>query len=130
MKPGLEPGYREQLEMEVTVEMCPQFDGETVHQTMSTVSMIYHMEWVARKVILPFLEDGEEGIGAELNVRHSAPAPVGKKVTFIAEVTHNDGSLVICDVRAVHDKAVVGAGSFTQAILPRQKIVDRIEAMS
>jgi fluoroacetyl-CoA thioesterase len=129
MKDGLREGHRETMAVTVTPDMTAAFGGEEVHPTLSTVSMIYYMEWVGRRIILPFLEEGEEGVGGSISVRHLAPAPVGKKVTFMAEVVRVTDREVLCHVRAEHDKAVVGEGSFLQVILPKQKIRDRIEQM-
>jgi fluoroacetyl-CoA thioesterase len=129
MKPGLKPGRREQMTVTVTSEMTASFGGKAVHPTLSTVSMIYYMEWVGRKVILPFLEDGEEGVGSGIFVQHRAPAPVGKEVTFTAEASEVKPSKVVCLVRAEHDKSLVGTGTFVQTILSKQRILDRIKQM-
>lgn len=49
------------MSITVTEDMIAAFGGEMVHPVLSTVTMVYYMEWVGRKVILPFLEEGEEG---------------------------------------------------------------------
>lgn len=129
MKPGLHPGHQERITITVTEEMVASFGGKMVHPTLSTVTMVYYMEWAGRKVILPFLEEGEEGVGGQIAVKHCSPAPVGKEVTFIAEATEVKENKVVCQVRAEHDKAVVGEGTFTQVIAPKARIRERIEQM-
>lgn len=129
MKPGLRPGHKETMTITVTEEMAASFGGEMIHPTLSTVTMVYYMEWVGRKVILPFLEKHEEGVGAAIEVKHRAPAPIGKTVTFIAETVEVRSNKVVCRVTAEHDKALVGEGTFIQAILSRQQIRERLEAM-
>ncbi|SFI84809.1 thioesterase family protein [Thermoflavimicrobium dichotomicum] len=129
MKPGLVPGYQETMTMTVTEEMVASFGGEMVHPTLSTFHMIYYMEWVGRKVLLPFLAEGEEGVGVEIQVKHRAPAPVGKQVTFVATVTKVTPYNVVCTVMAEHDRAIVGEGKFVQAILSKKKIHENIEKM-
>ncbi|MFC4075879.1 thioesterase family protein [Salinithrix halophila] len=130
MKARLQVGHRERLEVTVTREMTASFGGVEVHPVLSTVSMVYHMEWAGRKVILPFLEPGEEGVGGAISVEHRAPAPVGKVVTFTAEAIEVTSRKVLCRVWCEHDKALVGEGTFLQAILPSGAIRRRIEAMS
>ena len=129
MKPGLDLGYKETMEIVVSDQMIASFDGEVIHPVLSTVSMVYYMEWVGRKVILPFLEEWEEGVGASINVRHIAPAPVGKKVIFTAEVTLIKPERVACRVRAEHTQSIVGEGEFVQAILSKERIQKHIENM-
>ncbi|MCL6600016.1 MAG: thioesterase [Alicyclobacillus macrosporangiidus] len=130
MKPGLRVGHVEAWEVTVTEDMCPAFEGKVVHRTMSTVTMVYYMEWVARLTILPYLEAGEEGIGGGVSVRHLAPAPVGKVVRFYAEVTACTDHRVDCRAWAEHDKARIGEGKVVQYILPKARIEARIAAMS
>ncbi len=77
MKPGLALGQTARVETTVTEEMFAQFEGTVVHPAYSTVSMVYHMEWAARKIILPYLESSEEGVGGAVNVKHLNMAPLG-----------------------------------------------------
>ncbi|WAH35178.1 thioesterase family protein [Alicyclobacillus dauci] len=129
MKPGLSVGHQERLDVTVTDDMFPAFEGTSLHPTLSTVTMVHYMEWVSRLVILPYLEEGEEGIGGGIAVHHLAPAPEGKTVTFVAETTEVAGNKVVCRVWAEHDRARVGEGTVTQFILPKEKIHERIAAM-
>ncbi|RAL26937.1 thioesterase family protein [Thermoflavimicrobium daqui] len=129
MRSGLTSGYQESMTITVTQEMAASFGGQMIHPTLSTVSMVYYMEWVGRKVILPFLEDGEEGLGASIQVKHRAPAPIGKQVTFTATVTRVIQNQVICTVIAKHNRAIVGEAEFVQVILSKEKIQDRLEKM-
>lgn len=130
MKPGLIVGYEETMEIVVTSGMVASFGGEIIHPVLSTVSMIYYMEWVGRKVILPFLEESEEGIGASISIHHRAPAPIGKKVGFCAVVTEVISEKVVCRVKAEHQQSVVGEGEFVQVILSKERIQNRIREMS
>jgi predicted thioesterase len=129
MKSGLTLGHQETLVITVTKEMAASFGGEMVHATLSTVSMVYYMEWVGRKVILPFLEEDEEGIGGAISVKHCAPAPIGKQITFVATVIDITDRKVVCSVIAKHNRAIVGEAEFTQMILPKAQIIEKIERM-
>src|SRR5512145_2153614 len=75
MRPSLRVGNTAQVEITVTQDMCPAFDGIVVHRVYSTWSMAHHMELAARKVLAPHLEEHEEGIGSHLTIDHVAPAP-------------------------------------------------------
>lgn len=129
MRSGLTPGYQEKITITVTEDMVASFGGQMVHPVLSTGSLVYYMEWAGRKVILPFLQEGEEGVGAYIQVKHRAPAPVGKQVTFIATVKEVTAQKVVCDVIAKHDRAVVGESEFVQIILPKDKLNENIERM-
>ena len=129
MKEGLKPGTTAEFTVVVTEDMLPKFEGEVVHPVMSTVSMIYYMEWAGRQVILPYLEADEEGSGFAVNIRHVGPAVAGQVVTFKAvcqEVTKNR---VVCEVTADTARNRVGVGSFTQAIFNKHEIRRRFETL-
>jgi predicted thioesterase len=106
------------MEIIVTPEMRPAFDGEVVHEVYGTATMVQHMEFAARRVILPAREPHEEGIGYHVEVTHLAPAPVGSTVTVTARLRAVEGTRVICAVEARTRHGAVGEGTVTQVILP------------
>ncbi|MBO8162580.1 MAG: thioesterase [Brevibacillus sp.] len=125
MKAGLQPGVTAGVTVTVTEDMRPIFDGKVVHHVMSTVSMIYYMEKAGRQVILPFLEEDEEGAGFGIDIKHVGPAVIGQEVRFKAICTEVTHKRVVCDVFAETDFNLVGKGSFTQVIFNKTEIMQR-----
>lgn len=130
MKPGMELGQTATVTAEVTEDMFAQFEGHVVHEAYSTVSMVYHMEWAARQIILPYIEDHEEGIGAAVSVKHIAPTAVGTHVHVTATLTELKENIIITEVEAKNEKGVIGAGKVTQAILPKEDIQTKLAESS
>ncbi|MEJ2358866.1 MAG: thioesterase family protein, partial [Deinococcales bacterium] len=94
-----------------------------LHPVYATYWLTKHVELVSRKIILPFLEPGEEGIGHAVSVTHLASALPGMRVRLTARFTGQEGNRVFADVRAVNELGdVVGEGSTTQVILPAAKL--------
>jgi fluoroacetyl-CoA thioesterase len=124
MKPGLSIGQTETICIKVSDQMFAQFEGDLVHPAYSTVSMIYHMEWASRKIILPYLEDHEEGMGGEVSAKHLAPSPEGAQLTITAELIEYERNIVVTKVSVFCDTALVGIGEVKQVILPKQKITE------
>jgi predicted thioesterase len=122
MKEGMQVGETASVTAKVTPEMFAQFDGEVVHPAYSTVSMVYHMEWASRKIILPYLEDEEEGMGAAVSVKHIAPTTAGSTVTVTATVTTIHNNMVVTKVEACNEEMVIGIGEVKQVILPKREI--------
>lgn len=127
MKPGMKIGRQATIHVDVTPEMYARFAGQIVHPAYSTVSMVYHMEWAARQIILPFLEEDEEGIGAEVHVKHLAPAVAGTTIAVTATFTERKGRAVICEVEAYRENEKIGEGRVTQFILLKKEIEGKLQ---
>lgn len=126
IKPGMEIGTVSEVSFIVTPDMRAAFQGQVVHDVLSTAWMIIWMEWAARKIILPFLEEDEEGVGYHINVRHLAPAPVGASVTCRAVLSEVRGREVITAVTADGPAERLGEGTFSQMIISRERFLQRL----
>jgi fluoroacetyl-CoA thioesterase len=122
MKPGMKVGETAVVQAVVTPDMFAQFEGKVVHPAYSTVSMVYHMEWASRKIILPYLEEDEEGIGAAVSVKHIAPTTEGSTVTVTATLTEFRDNVVMTKVEAKNEAQLIGVGEVKQVILSKEKI--------
>lgn len=123
MRP-IPPGYTQTLTVTVTDEMTVQF-GElgAVHPVYATYWMARHFEEAGRKIILPFLEDGEGGIGTEVQVTHTASALPGMTVTVTATFERMEGRRIVCTMRAVSELGdEIGHGTTGQMALPQARI--------
>lgn len=116
MKPAPE-GASATLHVTVTPNDVPAFANGAVHQVYSTAAMVRDMEHAARLVLLPLLEPGEEGVGAEVWCRHEAPVPIGSRVEIVATAVEQTPRRLVCRV-VVHNRGqVVGHGTVTQVII-------------
>ena len=127
MKSGLGEGKTEIITIVVTPDMHAQFEGNVVHPVYSTVSMVYHMEWASRKIILPYLEEHEEGMGAKVTVEHVAPARNGTCLEIKAVVIQYEQNMILTEVTVRDSKrdTLIGKGNVKQVVLPKEKIKER-----
>ena len=127
MKPGFEPGIVAEVEAVVTEEMCPAFGGVVVHRCYSTWSLVHHMEIAARKVLVDFLEEHEEGIGAHVSVDHLAPCRVGRTVRVRATLTDVSDERVVCEVTAHDGDRLLARGQQVQVVMNKKTLSQLIE---
>ena len=127
MKPGINVGQSISIEVEVTEEMFPCFEGKLVHPVFSTASLVHHMEWASRLLLLPYLEEGEEGMGASVNVKHLAPSILGERVSISAKIKRVTFNSLITEVRAETQKGIIGTGEVKQVILLKSKIYELLK---
>ena len=127
MKSGLEPGLAAEIEVVVTPEMCPHFEGVLVHPIYATWTLVHHMEIVGRKLLVPFLEDHEEGVGAHISLDHVSPAHIGSTVVVRARVESCTHHRLTTAMSARCGKRTLATGTFVQVILPKSKLAAIIE---
>ena len=125
MKSGLAPGVSEELTFVVTEDMCPSFDGHVVHRVCATWTLVHYMEVAGRKVLLQFLEEGEEGVGHHVSCDHVAPALLGSTVRVVATVTDFTDRELTCETKAWRGEHLVATGRTGQRVFPR-KMLERI----
>jgi len=121
-------GYVAAHELVVTPAMTVDFEQEdpglgALHPVYATYWMAKHMELASRKVILPFLEEGEEGIGFRVEVTHLASALPGMRVRVEARFREMVKNRVHADCVARNELGdVIGEGATVQVILPRERL--------
>lgn len=127
MKEGLKVGDSIIFEVKVTEDMFAQFGGEVVHPTYSTASMVYHMEWASRDLVLPYLEEDEESAGAAVAMKHIAPSALGTKIEVKATTSEILEWTVITNVTVANENGIIGEGEVKQAILPKNTMQKKLE---
>lgn len=120
MKAGLKIGQTAEADIVVSREMFATFGGQTVHELYSTASLVQHMEWVARKIIVPYLEPHEEGMGFHVEVSHLALTLPGMNVRLKATVSDIRENKIVCDVEAFNLRGKLARGTVTQAIIQKE----------
>ena len=127
MKPGFDPGIERHLEITVTEQMSPVFDGVVIHRCYSTWSLVHHMEIAARMVLKDFLEADEEGLGVHIDVDHLHPCKVGQTVCVRAKLIEATSRRAVCEVTAHHGERLLARGTQVQAVLKRSTIEKLIQ---
>lgn len=118
MKSGLRPGAEASVTVTVTPEMLATFEElGAVHPLYATWSMVRHMELACRKIILPYLEAGEDAVGHSISVTHLNPSRVGDRVTAQARLLEVRGNRIVCAVEAYNETGKIGEGTQVQVLL-------------
>ena len=123
-------GTRCQLEQVVTEELTAAAIGSGALPVFGTPFMAAMMENAAMTCLQQFLEDGQGSVGTHLDITHTAPTPIGMKVTAEAEIkdVSENGKMVVFNVRAWDEKGPISSGIHTRAIINSEKFLSKCNA--
>ena len=111
LKPGLSAEITSVVDDSVVVK---HMGGEGV---LSTPSMIGLMERAGIQAVQTILPECYTTVGFEVNVKHFAATPKGKKITVRAELLEVDGRKLRFKVEAHDEDKKVGEGTHRRAIV-------------
>ena len=115
----LKPGMKAEITTVVDEKLVVKHVGGD--GVLSTPSMIGLMERAGIQAVQPYLPEGHTTVGFEVNVKHIASTPFGKKVTVRAELTEVDGRKLRFKVEAHDGDKKVGEGTHRRAIIAVKK---------
>ena len=123
-------GTKCQLEQVVTNELTAAAVGSGLLPVFGTPYMIGLMENAAQSALSVFLEEGQGSVGTELNVKHTAPTPIGMKVWVEAEITavSENGKMIDFALKAWDEKGLIGQGTHTRGIIHAERFMARCQS--
>ncbi len=123
-------GTKCRLEETVTEELTAAAVGSGLLSVFGTPFMLALMENAAQTALQSFLEEGQGSVGTHLDVSHTAPTPVGMKVTVEAEIVSvsENGKMVDFRVTAWDEKGPIGEGTHTRAIINNERFLSKCNA--
>ena len=118
------------LEQVVSEEMTAAAVGSGLLPVFGTPFMIGMMENAAQTVLGNFLEEGQGSVGTHLDVNHTAPTPIGMKVSVEAEITNvsENGKIIDFKLTAWDEKGPIGNGTHTRAIINNERFLAKCNA--
>ena len=122
MRAEVTPGTAAEVSFRVEAQLCPHFDGVLIHPVCATWEIVHHMEVAGRKLLAPFLEPDEEGIGAHISVNHHAPAAIGSTVRVEAVAKSWTHRRLTCTLQAHSGDRLIAEGEFVQVVLPKERL--------
>jgi predicted thioesterase len=105
----------------VLPEDIAAFPDQLVHEVYATFALARDVEWSSRLFLIEIIEEDEEGIGIELQVKHISPALVGEKVAIEATITSFIENKLYCDITAKVGNRIIAIGKTGQKIIKKDK---------
>ena len=109
------PGATDEMVIDTTPEMGVKHLPMPMY---STPPMVGHVEGLCLRMLIPYQEAGESSVGYRVDVKHTAPTPIGMKVTLKGRVKEQDGCKVIFEVEAYNETgAKIGEGMHERRVI-------------
>ena len=105
----LETGIKNTITKTVTPEYTAKALGSGLLNVFSTPMLTAFMEEAAHTMVAPFLEDGCSTVGISMELKHTAPTPVGMTVTVTATLTEIDRKKLTFSITARDEKGDIGS---------------------
>ena len=97
---------------------------------LSTPRLIALIERTARESLHSFLDENERTVGAEIEVKHMAPTPLGQHVTIITRVIGGEGKLWNFQFEVRDEHEVIARGLHQRAIITVESFARRVAKKS
>ena len=120
MKDTLKPGVSHTEKIAIDKDRTISFMGDDL-RVYATPRMVLDVEHTCRQLLLPHHDDGEDSVGARVEIDHLGPTLLGQTVTVTAEVAEVEGPRVVFDVN-VHDELDhVGKARHIRFVVDKEK---------
>jgi predicted thioesterase len=85
-------------------------------------------EGVSAELMAPHLGPGEQSVGISMDLKHTAPTPLGMEVRAKTEVVQVEGRKLTFKVEAFDEKEKIGEAVHERFIINADKFNQRVEA--
>ncbi len=92
---------------------------------LSTSKLIGWIEESALALCKQMLPAGFDTVGCEVNVKHTAPTPIGMNVRVVVEVTEVNGKMITFKVKAYDERNKISEGTHIRAVIDVNKFIEK-----
>jgi len=132
MKPSLSPGLTFDLSYRVPEEKTVPhvYPESALFQAMprvfATAYLVGLFEWACMEALEPHLEPGEQSVGVDIRVSHTAATPPGLTVNVRVQIQAVDGRRVTFRVSAHDGVELIGEGTHQRAVIQAERFLQKV----
>jgi predicted thioesterase len=120
-------GTAGELQFVVEQKHVIDFATDGMPAVLSTPNLIGLLERTAREALAPFLEADERSVGAEVELRHFAPTPIGQRVICTARVIQVEAKEVTFQIEARDQHELIARGLNKRAVIRIGSFAGRVQ---
>jgi fluoroacetyl-CoA thioesterase len=127
MKATLRPGLSRVGRIVVDPDRSIGFMGEE-GRVYGTPDLVRDIEHTCRGLLLVHADPGEDSVGMEIAVRHTAPTLLGMGVEIAVTITAIDGRKISFEISAKDEMEPIATGTHTRFVVDVKKTHERLQA--
>lgn len=120
-------GSATERRLTVDQERTISFLGEDL-RIYATPRLVDDIEQTCLDYLLTFLDEGENTVGAAVDIRHIGATLLGMSVNIVATVTRIEGRSVTFNVEVRDDVELVATAAHTRVVVNVAKLRSRVQA--
>lgn len=134
MNETLRPGVTAEVRHTVDDTRAIRFMGDEL-RVYATPSIVSDLEYACRDLILEHLNEGQDSVGARVEIEHLKPTPIGEEVRHVIEVVEVKGRSVTCTIdvfdalekvaSARHTRFIVEVARLEKAITQKREALNK-----
>ncbi|MCX5889809.1 MAG: thioesterase family protein [Deltaproteobacteria bacterium] len=125
---AIEVGMKHEKRLKTGPEHSAQKFFQGVPDVFGTPFLGGLFEGTSAELMAAHLAPGELSVGVTMNLRHTAPTPLGMEVRAVTEVTSVDGRKITFKVEGFDEKEKIGEAVHERFIINAEKFNQRLEA--
>lgn len=94
----------------------------------ATPRLVSDIEMTCRELLMAHSDQGEDSVGTEIALKHSAPTLGGSTVEITARVTAVEGRKIVFEVAARDEVENISSGTHTRFVVDLARRVERLKA--
>ena len=125
---AIEVGMKHEKRLKTGPEHSAQKFFHGVPNVFGTPFLGGLFEGVSAEFMAPHLAPGEQSVGISMNLKHTAPTPLGMEVRAVTEITQVEGRKITFKLTAFDEKEKIGEAVHERFIINTEKFNQRLEA--
>jgi predicted thioesterase len=121
-------GVTHELEFVVDQKHVIEFATDGMPAVLSTPILIGQLERTAREALAPLLDADESTVGAEIELRHFAPTPLGQRVKCTVRVIAAERREVTFQIEARDPVEIIARGLHKRAVIRVETFARRVQS--
>lgn len=98
------------------------YSRDSLPDVFGTPFLVMAVEEAAAALMELWLEPGESSVGAQINIRHTSPTPIGMEVRTVATLAETDGRKFVFEVACFDEVEKIGYAQLTRFVIKKQEL--------